>query len=142
MPPPRLLRYHHATLTIPPGGEDKARAFYGGVLGLKEIAKPAGLRPGGRWLEASGMESNAGGAPLQLHLTIQYDIERPLDRSGNRMHLAFLTDDLAAVRARLAAAGAPIAESIAPIPGHARFECRDPFDNRLEFVQQIAQAPA
>ncbi|MCY3934910.1 MAG: VOC family protein [Chloroflexi bacterium] len=124
----RLLRYHHATLTIPRGGEDAARAFYGGVLGLREIAKPPGLRPGGLWWEN-------GAGSLQLHLTIQDDI----DRASDRAHLAFLTDDLAEIRARLAAAGAPIAEAIAPIPGHARFECRDPFGNRLEFLQ-VARA--
>ena len=27
-------------------------------------------------------------------------------------------------------------ESI-PIPGHDRFECRDPFGNRLEFIQAL-----
>ena len=127
MPAFQLLRYHHATLTIPTGSEDAARAFYGGVLGLKEIAKPAGLRPGGLWLED-------GNGALQLHLTSQDDI----DRQANRAHLAFLTDDLAALRAHLAAAGIAIAESVAPIPGHTRFECRDPFGNRLEFLQENA----
>ena len=84
------------------------------------------MRPGGLWLV--GADERA----LQLHLTIQDDIER----LPNRAHLAFLTDDLAAIRARLGAAGAPIAESVAPIPGFARFECRDPFGNRLEFLQE------
>ena len=102
MPSPHLLRYHHATLTIPPGG---------------------------LWLEGGW-----AAPPLQLHLTIQDDS----DRQANRAHLAFLTDDLAALRARLAAAGITIAESIASIPGHTRFECRDPFGNRLEFLQENA----
>ena len=123
-----LLRYHHATLTIPPGAEDEARAFYVCILGLREIAKPPNLRPGGLWL-AGGDETS-----LQLHLAIQDDIDRPADRA----HLAFLVDDLSALRARLAAAGITIAESIAPIPGHTRFECRDPFGNRLEFLQENA----
>ena len=128
MPSPHLLRYHHATLTIPPGSEGAARAFYCDILGLREIAKPPGLRPGGLWL--AGADATA----LQLHLTIQDDIDRP----ANRAHLAFLVDDLSALRARLAAAGITIAESIAPIPGHTRFECRDPFGNRLEFLQENA----
>lgn len=126
LPTPQLLRYHHATLTIPRGSEDEARAFYISVLGLREIAKPPGLRPGGLWLES-------GDGALQLHLTIQDDAQR----QQNRAHLAFLTDDLAGIRARLVAAGVSIAEAIAPIPGHTRFECRDPFCNRLEFVQKI-----
>lgn len=127
MPGFRLLRYHHATLTVPSGSEDEARGFYIGVLSLREIAKPPGLHPGGLWLES-------GDGALQLHLTIQDDAQRQRDRA----HLAFLTDDLAALRARLVAAGASIAESVAPIPGHARFECRDPFGNRLEFIQKVA----
>ena len=69
-----------------------------------------------------------------MQLTIQDDIDRP----ANRAHLAFLVDDLSALRARLAAAGITIAESIASIPGHTRFECRDPFGNRLEFLQENA----
>ena len=128
MPAFHLLRYHHATLTIPSGAEDEARAFYVSILGFTEIPKPAGLRPGGLWL-AGGDETS-----LQLHLTIQDDIDRP----ANRAHLAFLVDDLSALRARLAAAGITIAESIASIPGYARFECRDLFGNRLEFLQENA----
>ena len=44
--------------------------------------------------------------------------------------------DLAAMRARLAAAGAPIGEDV-PLPGRLRFETRDPFGNRLEFQQLL-----
>ena len=127
MPSPHLLRYHHATLTIPPGSEGAARAFYCDILDFTESAKPPNLRPGGLWL-AGGDETS-----LQLHLAIQDDIERSADRA----HLAFLVDDLSALRAHLAAAGITIAESIASIPGHARFECRDPFGNRLEFLQVV-----
>ena len=136
----RLLRYHHATLTTPPGSEGAARAFYCEILGFTEIPKPAGLRPDGVWLEGgwaapiSDAPPGSGRALLQLHLTIQDDIDRP----ANRAHLAFLVDDLSALRARLAAAGITITESIASIPGHTRFECRDPFGNRLEFLQENA----
>jgi len=31
----------HVQLAIPIGGEDKARAFYQGVLGLTEVPKPS-----------------------------------------------------------------------------------------------------
>ncbi|MGI9019017.1 MAG: GNAT family N-acetyltransferase [Euzebya sp.] len=34
---------HHVQLAIPSGGEALARSFYGGVLGLTEVPKPAAL---------------------------------------------------------------------------------------------------
>jgi hypothetical protein len=36
----------------------------------------------------------------------------------------------------LLAAGAQILESV-PIPGYRRFEFRDPFGNRVEFIQPV-----
>ena len=85
------------------------------------------MRPGGLWLE------NENGN-LQLHLTAQADAQR----QGNRAHLAFLVADLAALRARLAGSGILIREAYGPIPGYERCECRDPFGNRLEFMQELA----
>jgi catechol 2,3-dioxygenase-like lactoylglutathione lyase family enzyme len=40
----------HVQLAMPPGQEEEARHFYGGLLGLEEVKKPAGpcsppLRP-------------------------------------------------------------------------------------------------
>jgi hypothetical protein len=43
-------------------------------------------------------------------------------------------DDLAFWRERLIANGRTIIEGI-PIPGYDRFEFRDPFGNRVEFLQ-------
>ena len=37
---PTVRRLHHAQITVPKGAEAAARAFYCGVLGLREIAKP------------------------------------------------------------------------------------------------------
>jgi catechol 2,3-dioxygenase-like lactoylglutathione lyase family enzyme len=34
---------HHVQLACPPGSEDTLRDFYGGVLGLQELAKPPAL---------------------------------------------------------------------------------------------------
>ncbi len=34
------IALHHVQVAIPIGEEDRARAFYGGVLGLVEIPKP------------------------------------------------------------------------------------------------------
>jgi hypothetical protein len=42
--------------------------------------------------------------------------------------------DLAGWKARLATEGIETREGI-PIPGHDRFEFRDPFGNRVEFIE-------
>lgn len=112
---------HHAQITIPEGAEEAARAFYCGLLGLPEIAKPLSLAGrGGLWL--------AVGA-LQVHVGVESGVER----AATKAHLAYAVADVAAWRSRLAAAGFVPLDGI-PIPDHDRFECRDPFGNRLEFI--------
>ena len=118
-----VQRLHHIQITVPPGAETEARAFYCDVLGLTEIPKPPSLQHrGGFWLALAGQEVHvspeAGG----------------VNRQATRAHIAYQVDDLAALRARLLNAGVSIGESI-PIPGYLRFECRDPFGNRIEFIQ-------
>ena len=39
----RIVAIDHVQLAMPEGGENAARAFYAGVLGLAEIPKPAEL---------------------------------------------------------------------------------------------------
>ena len=113
---------HHVQVSIPVGGEDAARSFYCGVLGMKEIPKPDSLAGrGGFWLELSG---------FQIH----FGTEDGIDRSRTKAHVAYLVTDLDGWRERLAAAGCEVIDSIA-IPGCDRFEFRDPFGNRVEFMQ-------
>ncbi len=119
----RVVWLHHAQITIPPGAEDEARAFYCGLLGLVEIAKPVSLAGrGGIWLQLG---------TLQLHI----GTEDGVDRAATKAHLAYAVTDLAAWRARLEDAGIAMLESI-PIPGYDRFEARDPFGNRIEFIER------
>lgn len=120
-----IVALHHAQTTIPVGAEDAARAFYCGTLGLREIPKPPVLaRRGGFWLDLGA---------AQVHVGVQDDVAR----AASRAHLAFEVRDLAAMRARMTAAGLPVVEG-EPIPGLARFESRDPFGNRIEFVERLA----
>jgi catechol 2,3-dioxygenase-like lactoylglutathione lyase family enzyme len=50
---PPTFALHHVQLAMPRGAESAARAFYGGVLGLAEIVKPAALAArGGVWFRA------------------------------------------------------------------------------------------
>ena len=52
---------HHVQITIPKGSEDAARAFYCGLLGLSEIAKPDSLAGrGGFWLEVGDRQVHVG----------------------------------------------------------------------------------
>ena len=36
-------RINHVTIAVPAGEHEKARAFYGGLLGLEEIPRPAAM---------------------------------------------------------------------------------------------------
>ncbi len=123
-----IVGFNHMQVTAPRAEEARARAFYGEVLGLPEIPKPVVLQSrGGAWYQCGD---------LQLHLGLEDDF-RP-QRKG---HPAFLVTNLAAMRARLEAAGAPIGQDV-QIPGYERFETRDPFGNRLEFMRRLAEREA
>jgi catechol 2,3-dioxygenase-like lactoylglutathione lyase family enzyme len=125
-PAPPLERVHHIQITIPDGEEAAARAFYCGVLGLPEIDKPASLHGrGGFWMAL---------ADQQVHVGVEAGVER----AATKAHIAYQVADVKAWQARLAAYGIVPVASV-PIPGFARFECRDPFGNRLEFIQPLPQ---
>jgi catechol 2,3-dioxygenase-like lactoylglutathione lyase family enzyme len=117
-----IVGLHHVQITIPAEGEEAARGFYCGVLGLSEIAKPMSLAGrGGFWIAVGAMQVHIG-------------TEDGVDRAATKAHLAYEVADLPAWRARLEAAGCAILSGI-PIPGYDRFETRDPFGNRVEFIQ-------
>ena len=59
---PPAFALHHVQLAMPRGAEAAARAFYAGVLGLAEIAKPPALAArGGVWFRAGTLELQLGG---------------------------------------------------------------------------------
>ncbi len=119
-----ILALHHAQLTVPKGEEAAARAFYCGELGLQEIPKPAVLLVrGGFWLQLGAVQIHVG-------------TEDGVDRRKTKAHLAFEVDDLEAIRAKVTALGLELHEG-EPLPGLARFEIRDPFGNRMEFLQRV-----
>jgi len=117
-----LLKVHHAQITIPVGAEDAARAFYCDFLGLEETTKPVSLQGrGGFWIQLGA---------FQIHVGAEGDF----DRTKTKAHLAYLVEDLDAWRAKLETRNIKILEGI-PIPHYSRFEFRDPFGNRVEFLQ-------
>jgi catechol 2,3-dioxygenase-like lactoylglutathione lyase family enzyme len=116
---------HHIQITIPTGAEDEARAFYCGILGLSEIEKPDSLKPrGGFWVQLGNQ---------QVHISI----EDGVDRRATKAHIAYQVSDIGGWRALLQSKGVEIGDSV-PIPGYERFEFRDPFGNRVEFIQPLA----
>ena len=119
-----ILRVQHAQITIPKGAENKAREFYCNFLGLSEIAKPEALQGrGGFWIELGD---------FQIHIGTEDDF----DRSKTKAHLAYEVEDLDAWRKRLENYGVKILDGIA-IPNFRRFEFRDPFGNRVEFLEKL-----
>lgn len=118
-----ITHIHHVQITIPPEAEAAGRAFYCGVLGLPEIPKPAALLGrGGFWLQVGDQAVHVG-------------VEEGVDRLATKAHVAYAVTDLAAWRTRLQAHGIELLDGI-PIPGHHRFEFRDPFGNRVELIQR------
>jgi hypothetical protein len=52
----KILGLDHIQLAMPPGQEAQARRFYGEILGLTEMPKPAPLASrGGCWFEGRGL---------------------------------------------------------------------------------------
>jgi catechol 2,3-dioxygenase-like lactoylglutathione lyase family enzyme len=113
-----VVRLSHVTVTIPLGAEDVARGFYAGLLGLKEIAKPAALDDhGGAWFDAGG---------LDVHVSVEDARSAP----DVRRHFGLECDDLEALRTRLERAGVRT-EDGRPARWR-RFFAWDPFGNRIE----------
>ena len=104
---------------MPPGGEDDARAFYGGLLGLSETPKPAALaNRGGVWFESGA---------VKLHLGVDSDF-----RPARKAHPGLVVRDLGSLVARLRQAGVHVVDDA--LAGYERVYVSDPFGNRLELM--------
>src|SRR5271170_796400 len=116
----RIKAIDHVQLAMPAGKEAEARAFYEGLLGIPEVAKPANLAGrGGCWFAWGG---------LKVHLGVERDF-----RAARKAHPAFLVEDLGGLKARLIAGGC-VVRGDEPLEGIERFYADDPFGNRLEFM--------
>jgi catechol 2,3-dioxygenase-like lactoylglutathione lyase family enzyme len=116
------VRLDHVQVAAPPGCEAAARAFYGDLLGLPEIEKPAPMRAsGGAWFALGDQELHVG-------------VEEPFAPAA-KAHpgLAVTEAELDALAQRLTAAGAPVRWDDRH-PGIRRFYTADPFGNRLELL--------
>jgi catechol 2,3-dioxygenase-like lactoylglutathione lyase family enzyme len=121
-----VVALDHLLLAMPRGREAEARAFYGDLLGLRELTKPANLAVrGGVWF-ALGTQ--------QLHLGIEGEF-----RPAKKAHPAFLVRDLSGLRARLEQHGYALYED-EPLDGYERCFVADPFGNRLELMEPVTRS--
>jgi catechol 2,3-dioxygenase-like lactoylglutathione lyase family enzyme len=117
----------HVQITVPVGAEDAARRFYCEFLQLREIAKPESLvSRGGLWLQVGDR---------QVHIGVEDGVDRP----ATKAHVAYAVLGLETWRAKLLAANIQLFDGV-PIPGYQRFEFRDPFGNRVEFIEATTPA--
>ncbi len=115
------LGLHHVQVACPAGSEDLLRRFYGGVLGLPEVAKPPALAVrGGCWFQVG---------PQQLHLGVEEGF-----RPARKAHPCLLVDDVDRVAAAVTAYGGDVRWDDS-IPGVRRFHTDDPCGNRVEIQQ-------
>jgi catechol 2,3-dioxygenase-like lactoylglutathione lyase family enzyme len=116
---------HHVQVAAPAGCEAAARGFYGALLGLEEIAKPAALAGrGGCWFRAGQQELHVGVDEAFVPAAKAH----PGLVMGSESDLREIADRLEAAGARLEWADP------AEIDGRARFHVRDPWGNRLELL--------
>ena len=109
-------------IPIAADGDDAARAFYGGLLGLDETDVPPKLDPARLiWFRAGG--------GLELHLQ-----KSGVPATGAYHYCLLVDEDLDELRRRLEAAG--VATTDEPeIVGRPRFVALDPFGNRVELTR-------
>ncbi len=118
-----IIAFDHIQLAMPPGREAAARAFYGDLLGMQEVAKPDHLaRRGGNWFELGA---------VKVHLGVETEF-----RAARKSHPAFLVDGLDGLSKALAAAG-HVARTDEPLAGYDRVYVDDPFGNRIELMERV-----
>ena len=115
-----FIAIDHVQLALPAGGEQQARAFYEGLLGMTEVPKPTELaKRGGCWFESGG---------VQLHLGVESDF-----RPARKAYPALRCRDYISLVRRLRDSGIEVVEPH-DIPGVSRCHVHDPFGNRLELI--------
>ncbi|MEO1530161.1 MAG: glyoxalase [Planctomycetota bacterium] len=118
-----ITHLDHVQLAMPAGEEPEARAFFGDLLGLQEIAKPEALQGrGGVWFAIS--------SDRQLHLGVEEGFS-----PSKKAHPCFVSDDLDRLAEAIQQSDYPVKwdDGLAPV---RRFYSEDCFGNRLEFVDR------
>lgn len=117
----RIRKLIHAALLVT--DLDRARRFYGGVLGLKEKPRPDFNFPGA-WYDLDECE---------LHLMVTPESPpRTANRPRRDCHVAFRVDDLEAAKRALEEAGLEFRKSSS---GQPSIFVRDPDGNLIELQE-------
>ena len=117
----------HVQVACPAGSEDLLRGFYTGVLGMRELTKPARLAArGGVWFRAGTCE---------IHCGVEADFA-----PARKAHPGISVSDVDLAASRVADVGLPVRWDDA-VPGLRRFHTSDPVGNRIE-LQEGRQAQA
>lgn len=113
----------HVQLAAPAGCEEKARLFYGDLLGFRELEKPLALKKrGGVWFQCGEQ---------QVHIGIQPDFVPAV-----KAHPGFQVIGLEQLRSHLLHHQQTIMDDSDRVgEGVSRFFINDPFGNRLEFLE-------
>ena len=119
---PTIIRLQHAAVTVPAGGLERARAFYGGVLGLTETPRPPEIQ------DREGIWYTLGST--ELHIQVRGEVPPPGDH-----HPALVVDDIEAWRTRCEEQGVEM-RAQPTIFGRQRFDVFDPFGNRIELMTE------
>jgi catechol 2,3-dioxygenase-like lactoylglutathione lyase family enzyme len=118
---PHISGLDHVQVAIPPGADEQARAFYGGVLGLEEVPKPAPLNAsGGLWFTAGVSQLHIGGENAFV--------------PAKKAHPAFAVQDFEAYCALLEGRGVVVRREEG-VYGRRRAGIEDPFGNRVELIE-------
>ena len=118
-----ITALHHVQLTAPAGSEDQLRWFYGDVLGMSEVAKPAALAGrGGAWFRCGSVE---------LHLGVEEDF-----RPALKAHPGLVVENLDSFVARLTQHGVGV-DWDENFPGFRRCYVSDPHGNRIELLEPL-----
>jgi len=120
----KVVRLQHASVPMPVGGNDEARAFYGGILGFPEVLPPSTLNRNRLVWYALGPDGH------ELHVFA----EEGFGPNSPRQHLCIQVEDVVAFRKLVEDAGIETLEE-PPIHNRPRFSLRDPFRNRIEITQ-------
>jgi catechol 2,3-dioxygenase-like lactoylglutathione lyase family enzyme len=117
-----VLSLDHVQVAAPRGCEREARHFYGDILGLPEIDKPADLRArGGVWF---------GLGEQQLHIGVEESFA-PASKAHPALRIA--PGKLEGLAQRLQQAGSKVSWDDS-LPGSRRFFTEDPWGNRIELI--------
>jgi catechol 2,3-dioxygenase-like lactoylglutathione lyase family enzyme len=122
----RIVKLHHVSFAI--RDLEASRRFFGTVLGLPEIERPAFSFPGA-WYAL---------ADRQLHLIQKADPgQETAGRISRADHVAVEVADLEDVKKRLDGAGVSYTEGGNRSLGMDQLFCQDPDGHVLEFVRYI-----